>query len=120
MRTTNKYGEFKDEDELDSISMNENEDDSEITEGIRQYLSKAERFSARMSLALSQKHHKLKKSNRPDKRMKAYERDQKAIPSNSAASKTDQSLFEKDRDVIDQNNEIKFSITPFILMIVQK
>lgn len=46
------YNEFKDEDDA-----GDNEEDG-INEGIRRFLSKADRFSARMSSALSQKHKK--------------------------------------------------------------
>lgn len=88
LETFQKYNEFKDEDEIEG---NQN-DDIDISEGIRQYLSKADRFSARIGEALSKKYTKGERSREIDivNRMRSNTGD----PSNSEKFQSDRKMFE--------------------------
>lgn len=83
-----KYNEFKDEDEVESQN-----DDIDISEGIRQYLSKADRFSARMSEALSKKHKNRKRNSRDANFNGSRIRSNTGDPTNSNRLHSDQKLF---------------------------
>lgn len=105
------YSEFKDEDE----PYDDQSEAEEINEGIRQYLSKADRFSARMSYALSQKRFKKGgKRNRDNNRM----RSNTGEPSSTGGMRPDlRSSMEESDSFDDSSQGTKCDITPYILMI---
>jgi zinc transporter ZupT len=108
------YNEFKDEDE-----QNDQEVDDNLNEGIRRYLSKAERFSARVDTALSKKHRRGAKRTARNVNLKA----------NTGPVQSQRAEFAQESDTGDSfvkgspnesdniRNIFKCDLTPYILMI---
>lgn len=102
------YNEFKDEDEEDD----QNYDG--ISEGIRRYLSKADRFSAKMNTALSKKYRKGMKNSSTASLQKA----KTGEPVNNGPFTRRIDLINDSVETSDAGiKQVKCDLTPFILMI---
>jgi len=103
------YNEFRDEDEPE---VQENEEDDVINEQIRKYLSKADRFSARLDSELAQKYKKGRK-NRRNSQMKSNTGD----PNSKGMMGQRREFMQDNIEIVDNSKGRGWDLTPYILMI---
>ncbi|CAI2370247.1 unnamed protein product [Moneuplotes crassus] len=102
------YNEFRDEDD----NQTDQEVEEDVNEGIRRFLSKADRFSARIDSELSMKYRKGRKSIR-NMSMKSHTGD----PISNGVMAQRKEFMESENNQDDGSRGFSCDLTPYILMI---